>query len=248
MSKCQNLVGQKFGRLTVIEQATNNSNKSRWICRCDCGKETGPKYGFQLKSGATTNCGCEKIERCRAMAKNANRVSVEAVFKDISGERFGRLIVLERAQNRGKNLYYRCQCDCGSVKEVAHSAMTSGLTKSCGCLLSERSKERFTKHGCSAGCSDNTICEEAKRTYRIWKGMKQRCTNPNFKQWDDYGGRGISYDQRWDDFQNFLEDMGIAPHDRSIDRIDVDGNYCKGNCRWATASEQQRNKRKSRRD
>lgn len=80
------------------------------------------------------------------------------------------------------------------------------------------------------------------RTYGIWRGIKQRCDNPNSKAYPRYGGRGISYDPKWEDFVNFLADMGEAPEGLSIDRIDPNGNYCRENCRWVTDIEQQRNR------
>lgn len=80
-------------------------------------------------------------------------------------------------------------------------------------------------------------------TYKSWHGMIQRCTNPNNKRWDDYGGRGITVCKRWRSFENFLADMGERPKKRSLDRKDNDGNYTPRNCRWATDAQQRANKR-----
>lgn len=82
------------------------------------------------------------------------------------------------------------------------------------------------------------------RTYKSWGMMKERCNNSAADNYADYGGRGISYDPAWEFFENFLLDMGQRPDDMSLDRLDTDGHYCKANCKWSTASEQQQNKRK----
>lgn len=97
-------------------------------------------------------------------------------------------------------------------------------------------KLSYTKHG-------HWENNQPTKTYRAWVGMKARCDNPNTIGWDNYGGRGIAYDPRWADFENFLADIGEIPEGYSLDRIDVDGNYCPGNVRLATATEQQRNRR-----
>ena len=82
-------------------------------------------------------------------------------------------------------------------------------------------------------------------TYMSWRAMKTRCNNPNTQYFHVYGGRGITYDQHWESFENFLNDMGVRPEGTTLDRIDNDGNYCKENCRWATVKEQNSNTSKS---
>jgi hypothetical protein len=97
---------------------------------------------------------------------------------------------------------------------------------------------------CIAGRMKSMRAERGpNRAYITWQAIIQRCTNPRSHAWKDYGGRGITVCERWRVFENFLADMGEKPVGRSIDRIDNDGNYEPGNCRWATGSEQQRNKR-----
>ena len=133
-----------------------------------------------------------------------------------------------------------CSCDCGNEVTVRESALRSGNTKSCGCLHREVAAETCLSrvaHGLKG------IPE-----YRTWGHIIQRCTNPNNKAWHHYGGRGIRVCDRWrNSIDAFLEDMGRRPGpEYSIDRIDNDGNYEPGNCRWATKKVQQRNKRDNR--
>lgn len=152
---------------------------------------------------------------------------------DLTEQRFGRLVVIKWVKkDKWRQSYWLCQCDCGKEKIVCGNDMKRGKTKSCGCLNIEKIIERFTTHG-----------RRYDKIYQIWSTMIQRCTNPNHIQWEDYGGRGITVCQRWMEFENFLEDMGECSNGHSIDRIDNDGNYEKSNCRWATGSQQCRNKR-----
>lgn len=156
-------------------------------------------------------------------------------FINLAGKRFGRLIVLRRDSTvNGKNIRWVCLCDCGNEKSISGNKLRSGNTRSCRCLDNELIKERATKHGESHKSPE----------YYIWKSMRQRCNDPNSISHKDYGARGIKVCKRWDDYKLFIEDIGRRPTPKhQIDRINVNGDYEPGNCRWITQTENANNKR-----
>jgi len=149
---------------------------------------------------------------------------------DLTGQRFARWVVLafHDYTSRG-SARWLCLCGCGERKVVDGSSLRSGRSKSCGCFR----REAKTHGQCYT------------KIYFVWSGMRARCRNPKAQDYKNYGGRGIRVCERWEKFENFLADMGEAPSGTTLDRVDVNGDYEKSNCRWATRRVQARNQRRT---
>lgn len=156
-------------------------------------------------------------------------------YKDLKGQRFGKLTVIEidhfQECKNSKRTYWKCICDCGNEVIVRSDCLTTGNTKSCGCY--------------NVSCREKPTSIKKHKLYRVYWAMKDRCYNSNNKHYDRYGGRGITICDKWLDdyevFYNWCMNNGYKDG-LSIDRIDNDGNYCPENCRWITIAEQQQNK------
>lgn len=211
--------GQICGKLTVTSHAGYGAKgHPRWLCRCECG---GEKVAFEtaLSQGRTKSCGC--LQSAGSMKKLMAEV----------GRKYGMLTVLGFSHRTDDNrCMFDCICDCGIAVTTNIYTMRQGKARSCGCQCDQ------TRHGM-------VYTPE----HKSWSGMIHRCNNKSHKNYDRYGGRGIAVCERWlgpSGFENFYADMGPKPTRlHSIDRINNDGNYEPGNCRWATMREQQGNKR-----
>jgi hypothetical protein len=158
---------------------------------------------------------------------------------DLTGRRFGRLVVKERAgSDKRGNALWLCVCDDGNKKTVLGLDLAKGHTKSCGCLRQEMAVITNTKHGHATG--------GVSPEYVSWRKMIDRCRYPSEMSWKNYGGRGIKICDRWlgeDGFKNFLADLGERPPGTTLGRFGDIGNYEPGNCKWMTSKEQARNRR-----
>jgi hypothetical protein len=209
------LIGQRFGKWTVLSFKFRDE-KSEQVYECKCECGTIKDHRLStLKRNITTQC-----KSCRM--KQLNYV------EDLVGKRFGNWIALEKIKNESRNeWYYKSICSCGHIASLS------------GDRLKTKKETNCHRHSNKIHGMYNTS------TFKIWCGMLNRCFKPSTIGYKYYGGRGITVCERWKYFPNFLEDMGVRPDNLQIDRINNDGNYEPGNCRWATPLQNVSNRRNS---
>lgn len=205
---------------------------------------TGKQFGFLTVLTGSENRKYERYWLCQCVCGIQREVSERTlkngksthcgckrkdVFKDMTGKRFGNLTVVKRIESHKNKVYWLLRCDCGKMTKATTSDLNNGDYSSCGCM---RGKKSF-KHG-----------KVGTHIYYCWAGMKDRCSNPNFHQYHNYGGRGIKVCEEWLDFRNFDKwamqngyKVGLT-----IERVNVDGNYEPSNCTWIEKAEQPWNK------
>ena len=236
----EDLTNKRFGRWVVLSRSEdyvspNGVRSAQWLCRCDCGTERNIK-GYKLTSGKSKSCGCLRGE---LISKKR--------LDDLTGKQFGRLTVIERAEDvihpsGARSVRWICRCECGNICTIYAESLKSGGAKSCGCLKKELATIQMTKHN---GTNE--------RLYLVWRSMISRCTNPNDNHYKYYGLRGISICKEWMDYSVFKQwayNNGYNPDapygDCTIERYDVDGDYCPENCGWESLVVQANNKHNNR--
>jgi hypothetical protein len=247
MSTYQDLSGKRYGKLVVIEVCEHDhlSGDIQYKCVCDCDAELPLENraihivrARSLRSGNTKSCGCSR----HALRKN---------YIDITGERFGRYVVLRKHNKTSKDgkTLVECYCDCDihlpeekrKIHIVKARNLRTGVIVSCGCYKDEQT-------GIRSSIINKTHGLSGEPEYYVYNSMIQRCTNPNHNSYMNYGGRGITVCERWslsngEGFVNFYNDMGKRPsNNHTLERKDVNENYSLNNCHWAEWDEQGINK------
>ena len=218
----KNIIGNKYGLLTVVSFHGYNPNYKRkeetYLCKCDCGNTTIANKKALLK-GEKKSCGCIR-------GKNN--------YVNLTGKKFGKLTVIDRLPNKKGHVIYKCVCECGKYRNARAEDLKNGIATDC-------KKYKLEHHGLYKS-----------RLYWVWHSMKDRCYNPKATSYKHYGGRGIKVCDEWkNSFKTFYDwayshgyDENAPRNKCTIDRINNDGDYEPSNCRWVDAKIQASNQRK----
>lgn len=218
--KMEDLTGKKFNMLTVIRfvRKVKKPKSYIWLVKCECGVEKEMDAHSIKRS---ISCGCYRL-----------KVVSETSTKDLTGQRFGRLLVIERCgSSKYRSALWLVRCDCGNEKTIEGSVLISGKVVSCGCYNSEKLRNNTYKQ---------THGKSGTRLYKTWENMKERCYNTNNPRYYTYGDRGITVCDEWkDSFETFYDWAMFSGYkdDLTIDRINVNNGYCPENCQWLTFSD-----------
>ena len=213
------MLGKRFFKWIVIKEIAIGKPGKHYECICDCGN-IRIKAGTELRAGRGKQCSeCQYAE-------------LYDPLREI-GKRYGKWLVIAFVDVYRKLQRYEVECECGFRKLHIVSELRSGKSTQCSTCHNRENAVNNTRHG-----MHNTLI------YKVWRAMIQRCNNPNTTHYHRYGGRGIKVAERWLKFENFFADMGERPEGMTLDRIDNDGNYEPGNCRWVTHKENCNNKKR----
>lgn len=218
------MFNQKYGKWLVVERVNNGRSGTYVLARCECGTEK-IHYFSDLKTGRSKQC-----TKCQYKMLYDPEKQI--------GKRYGKWTIIRFIDIHRKLQRFECWCDCGTRALQLASELRSGKSKQCT-NCHNREVAKFGKYNPKG----RKFCKDSLE-YSVWSGMHRRCKDEKFSRYKDYGGRGITVCARWESFENFKEDMGPRPLGYSIDRIDVNGNYEPGNCRWVTIRENCNNTRK----
>lgn len=211
---------KKFGAWTFIQEKKNKHGKTDYECECKCGV---------IKLVDRKNLLTGRSTRCRDCG-----IRDRSLIDYMIGKTFGEYLIIDKCTTKNKDTHYTCRCSCGNIRIVRGTDLRKGNSRRCHICA----RKTYDYHGFSQTA-----------TYKIWKGIRQRCYNPNNPSYSYYGGRGIRMQDSWkDSFLEFYKDVGEKLPGMELDRIDNDGNYEAMNCRWVSKADNMRNTRRSKKN